>query len=81
MLHRETRNEVTLHVCQHCARLGVQRLLLYRALKRVIDPGDDRKLRATEPRLQSSGPGLVCWVANIAVHDLASDEASPRSLP
>jgi hypothetical protein len=81
VLHRETCNDVTLHVCGRCTSLGEQRLLLYRALQRSIDAGNDRKLRGTEPRLQSSGPGLVCWVANVAVHDLASDEASPRSLP
>jgi hypothetical protein len=78
VLARKARRDVTLHVCRDGAGLGVERPLLDRALQWMIDSCNDCKLGTVNYRLQSHGPCLICWIAKIAISDLARDKASTR---
>jgi hypothetical protein len=52
-----------------------------RILQRTIHAGDNGKLGVGNHRSQSAGPCLVGWIADIAVRDLARDDARPGPLP
>ena len=81
MLPRKPCHDVALHVCRDRACFEMERVLLCRALQRMIDSGSGRKLGAANCRLQPCCPRSVCGIAKGAMHDVASNDTGSLSPP
>jgi hypothetical protein len=80
VLSRETRRDMALHVSRNRTGRCTERVLFCRTLQRAIHASDSRKLGVGNHCPQSFGPCLVGSIADVAMRDLASDDARPRPL-